>query len=1178
MSLQFILGASGCGKTRALYQAMIEQSMRESERQFFLIVPEQFTMQAQKDIVTLHPNHGVMNLDIVSFERLAYRIFEELSISQPMVLDDMGKSMVLRRVSADVKKNLGLYAGKLDKVGFISQLKSMISEMYQYGVTPEALSALSSKVDGLPLFHQKLHDLEVIYREFQNYIQGNFITSEEILDILCRELPRSELLKDSVIALDGFTGFTPIQYRLVEEFLQMAAKVSVTVTIDGREDLFLEAGQEDLFYMSHRMIRRLGDLADKNHIRIEKSVRFPENPAIRFRKSPALGHLERNLLRYPIRSMQKEQEQIHLLKALNPQEEIAMAAKEITRLVEQEGFRYQDIAVVSGDLEEYGKEIVRQFSIRNIPCFLDEKKNILANPAAEVLRAALEIINKDFSYEGMFRYLKTGFVTEDAEKLCRMENYVMALGIRGYYKWNAVWERQYRGSEGYDMETMNAFREEILAPLLSLRAGLKKNGTVTEWLTALVELLEALEIEKKLHDRQVEFEQRQEWNLAKEYEQVYGLLLELFDRLAGLLGEERLSRKEFSDILDAGLAELKVGLIPACVDRVVVGNVKRTRTNQVKVLFFLGINEGKVPFVKENGGVLSEKERQIFEEHDMELAPSAREDGFEQQFYLYLTMTKPSHHLYLSYVMLSPDGKSRRPSFLIGYIKKLFPLLRTETVEEKYQGISLYSKRDAWDLLCTGLREKGELSEDTAFLELYRWFFGQEESREEAMRLVEASVYSYQGKKGIGRAAARAIYGNVLQGSVTRLELFASCAYAHFLKYGLELSERQEYRLEAVDIGNLFHNSIETFFEQMEENHIPFRDLTQEQREGMVKACVKKCAEEYGNTILSSSARNAWLAARVEKITNRTIWALCEQLKKGDFEPSGMEISFSSADNLRAMRIALSEDEELRLKGRVDRMDLCEDENHVYVKIIDYKSGSTSFDLAAFYRGTQLQLVVYLDAVMEMQEKKTDKEVVPAGIFYYNIGDPVVDAEPGESMTEEQAEQAVFKALRMNGLVNSKLEVIRHLDSSIESESDVIPVALKNGVVQESRSSVANENHFTVLREFARDKLKTMGQEILDGKDEIRPFKQGMRTACDYCPYHPICGFDLKTEGHAYQVFPKMAEDEIWSEMEKACDKAHNKAYNKVHDEAHNKAYKNTDENADTEENHKVEKKGENER
>lgn len=1139
MSLQFILGASGCGKTRTLYEQLIEQSMNEPEKQFFLIVPEQFTMQAQKDIVTLHPHHGVMNLDIVSFERLAYRIFEELSIREPMVLDDMGKSMVLRRVSADVKKHLGLYAGKLDKVGFIGQLKSMISELYQYGITPDALRTLAGQVEGQPLFHQKLHDLEVIYREFQNYIQGNFITSEEILDILCRELPRSEMVRGSVIALDGFTGFTPIQYRLVEEFLRMASKVMVTVTIDGREDLFEEAGTEELFYMSRKMIRRLGRLAEDNHVKMEKTMRFRENPAVRFAASPAISHLERNLLRYPIRSMEKEQNQIRLMKALNPQEEISLVAGEITRLVEQEGFRYQDIAVVSGDLEGYGKEILRQFTVRGIPCFMDEKKNILANPAAEVLRAALEILNKDFSYEGMFRYLKTGFVINETneknekEKLFRMENYVMALGIRGHSRWDSVWDRQYRGAEGIDMEELNRFREEVMAPLNALRTGLKKNGTVREWLEALVGLLETLEVEKKLEQKKREFEEMKEWSLAKEYEQVYELLLELFDRLAGLLGDERLSRKEFADILDAGLAELKVGLIPASVDRVVVGNVKRTRTGQVKVLFFLGINEGKVPFVKENGGVLSEKERQVFEEHDLELAPSAKEDGFEQQFYLYLTMTKPSHYLYLSYVMLSSSGKSQRPSFLIAQMKKMFPLMRTETAEDiRQQGISVYSGRDAWDLLCAGLRDHSEKEENAAFLELYRWLFSEEESRGEVMRLVEASVYSYQGEKGIGRAAARAVYGTVLQGSVTRLEQFASCAYAHFLKYGLELSRRQEYKLEAVDIGNLFHSSIERVFGEMEKQKLQFRELTEEKRKELVKVCVKACAEEYGNTILSSSARNAWLTGRVERITDRTVWALCEQLKKGDFEPSGMEVSFSSADNLKAMRIALSKDEELRLKGRIDRLDLCEDEDHVYVKIVDYKSGGTSFDLAAFYRGTQLQLVVYLDAVMEMQEKRTEKDVVPAGIFYYNIGDPVVDAEAGETFTEDEVETQILKALRMNGLVNSKLDVIRHLDRSIEEESDVIPVVLKNGLVQEGRSSVANGERFAVLRQFAREKLKCMGQEILEGESEVHPYKQGLKTACDYCPYHPVCGFDLKTEGYSYQVFPKVSVDDIWEAME----------------------------------------------
>lgn len=426
--------------------------------------------------------------------------------------------------------------------------------------------------------------------------------------------------------------------------------------------------------------------------------------------------------------------------------------------------------------------------------------------------------------------------------------------------------------------------------------------------------------------------------------------------------------------------------------------------------------------------------------------------------------------------------------------------------------------------------EEDLFQEDTLkFLELFCWFLYSEEHREEAKKLAEAAFTSYE-NQGIGHAVARALYGNIISGSVTRLEQYAACAYAHFLQYGLELLERRRYELAAADMGNLFHASIDLCFRKMKEQGRDWRTISDEDRDGLVSICVGEVTAEYGNTIMGSSSRNAYLARRVEHITQRTVWALQQQIKKGDFSPAGFEVSFSAADNLEAMKIPLSADEALHLRGRIDRLDLCEDGQQVYVKIIDYKSGSTSFDLAAIYYGLQLQLVVYMDAVMEMTERKyPGKEVIPAGILYYNISDPTV--EKSGQPDEQQVKEEILRKLRMNGLINSELEAIHHLDNTIEKESDIIPVVLKDGEVQEGRSSVANRERFERLRRFVHEKVKGAGKEILDGEIGVEPYKSGQRTACDYCPYHAVCGFDKKTSGFEYRRLKGKKAEEIWEEL-----------------------------------------------
>lgn len=1188
VALQFILGGAGSGKTRYLYETAIRESMEHPDTQYLVVVPEQFTMQTQKEIIRLHPRHGVMNIDILSFKRLAYRVFEDLGVSLPVVLDDMGKSMVIRKVAGMKRSKLGLYGHHLEQSGFINQLKSQISELYQYGITPDMLRDVMREA-GSPLLKQKLEDLELIYSGFRQYIEEHYITAEEILDILCRELPKWEVLKDSVILLDGFTGFTPVQYRLVELFLLHARKVLCSVTIDPRANAYQEGSIQHLFYMGKHTVCRLDYMARHHGVAKEPDVICSRRPAWRFLESPDLDFLEQNLYRYYGNVWDRPADHVVIYKSRGPAGEAAYVCSRIEQMVQEEGLRYRDAAVITGDLASYGRELAHQFDEAGIPYFLDDKKSIMENPLVELIRAALETI-RDFSYESVFRYLKTGLVYDRAEAgdvpgagdvseagdvldfgnltslgnagqpeeavefdgsrehaglmTDRLENYVRALGIRGWKRWESQWEKPCRGGEKLNLKELNAYRQWILKPLRPLREAFKEEeATIGSVTAALREYLERMGLRGKLEDYSEFFRGRGnpgDENLAREYSQVYDRVLELFERLEGLLGAEKTDMKNYSQILDAGFEEIKVGVIPATIDQVMVGDITRSRLEDVKVLFFVGVNEGTVPQRKSGASLLTDRDRAVFKEFNMELAPTAREDGCIQKFYLYLMMAKPSRRLVLTYAGMSSEGKSQRPSSLIGEVEKLFPGIAVQ--DEESVDWPVRTVRDGREMLIDGLRKlreekegehakapEGRDAEENAFMELYRYFYCSDEHREKVRQLVDAAFYSYE-ERGIGRAAARALYGQSLQGSVTRLEQFASCAYAHFLKYGLELMERQEYELEAVDMGNLFHQSIDRCFAVMKERGQDWRGLTEEGRKQLVKECVARVTEEYGNTIMASSARNAYLAGRVERITDRTIWALAEQVKKGDFEPTGFEVSFSAIDNLKAMRISLSEDEELQLRGRIDRLDLCEDEQHVYVKIIDYKSGTTSFDLAALYYGLQLQLVVYMDAAVEMEERNhPDKEVVPAGIFYYHINDPLADKQEG--MTVEEIEKQILRQLRMNGLVNSELDIINHLDRDIQKESDVIPVAIKDGYVQESRSSVASTRRFEDLRRFVNHKLQEAGKDILKGSIGLKPYKQASRTACDYCPYHAVCGFDTKTAGYGYRRLAGLKPEDIWAQI-----------------------------------------------
>lgn len=1136
MSLQLILGSSGSGKSRYLYEKLIQESIAHPKENFILIVPEQFSMQTQKDIVALHPKHGVMNIDIVSFGRLSYRVFSEVGAMQLPVLDDTGKNLLLRKVLENKKEELKLYGNKRHTPGMVSEIKSVVSEFYQYGIRQEEQEKMLSCAKKKPMLHAKLSDIQVIIQEFERFMAEHYITKEEQLDVLCHVINESKKVKESSIWMDGFTGFTPIQYQLIGLLLTLSPKVTLTVTIDARENPYHIGGEQELFHMSKEMISHMVHLTEERQVKKEKDIVLSGEEHHRFEQAEPLFWLERNLFRYPYTPYTKKQDVISIHVAGNPAKEAASVAREIVSLVREKGYRYRDIAIIAGDLELYRDGLEEALSENQLPYFVDQKKGLMGNPCVEFIRSTLEMIADNFSYESVFRYLKSNMTSIAREDVDLLENYCLAMGIRGQRQWEKLWVRSMKKDEPLELEKMNQLREAVLAPIQNLASTWKrKKGTVQEKMEALYRFLQEIQLQEKMEAYEKSF--REQGNLAKEkeYKQVYPLVMELFDKVVGLLGEEQISAQELNGILDAGFEELKVGLIPPSIDQILIGDMERTRLNGIRALFFLGLNDGIIPKNNGKGGLLSQMERQFLKEEQITLSPTQKENAYIQKFYLYLNLTKPSERLYLSYSRNTQEGEAIRPSYLVYTMEKLFPELvqvDEDQIEDSIRQIT--TPEGTLHYWISKLLEFGQNpvldTADPVFLELTSWYLGQSDWKEKTERLFEAISYHNE-ESGIGKLAAAALYGPQPINSVTRLERYAACAFAHFLTYGLRLAKRQEFEMAAVDMGNLFHNTIERYSNKVKENGLKWSAVTSEEQEKMVKECVEEASADYKNHVLQSTARNAYFIDRLERIVNRTVWALKKQLQKGKFEPVNYEVTFSVADELNALTIPISDQEKMRLVGRLDRMDRYEDDEQIYIKVIDYKSGVTQFDLSSVYYGLQIQLVVYMEAVMETERRKrVEKTVIPAGIFYYNIQDPVI--EETDEMGEEQVEKELLSRLRMNGLVNSASEVIALLDSSMDKRSDVIPISYNKDGSLTKNSSAVNTRQFDAVSTYVRNMIRRMGVEILNGNTQIAPYRKGSETGCDYCEFREVCGFDEKSAGYEYRKLQEMDSVELLQRME----------------------------------------------
>lgn len=1142
MSLRFCFGPSGAGKSHRIYEEIMQRAAEEPGRNFLIIVPDQFTMQTQKDLVMRSDRDGILNIDVLSFGRLSHRILEEVGTKEMPVLDDTGKSLVLQKVAADLKEQLPAMGSLLHKQGYIHEVKSAISEFMQYGISTQDMDKLITSAQKRGALAMKLKDLKTLYRGFQDYIRDHFITTEETLDVLRRSLSKSKILKGSVVVFDGFTGFTPIQNRLIQELMRVCAETIVTVTIGVGEDPYKMDGEQKLFHLSKKTVADLEKLAAEAEVERGEDL-FVKGGPNRFAKAPALHYLEQNLFRYQYEPYAGEQQEIHMFEALSPREEVHQTALYIRHLIREQGMTYRDIAVVIGDLEGYASYVETEFGQLEIPCFLDRTRGIVLNPMIEYIKSALQLYIKDFSYDTVFHFLRSGMADISREEIDELENYVIRTGARGYRTYSRLFTRRTEelqgnaeGSEQAEektMERLNRIRQQFMDAVEILHMGSQEKAG--DYVSHLYDFLEQNQVQQKLLNYQQQFEKEGDLSRAREYAQIYRLVMDLLDQVYELLGEEEISRQEFADILEAGFGEITVGTIPQNVDRIVVGDMERTRLKQVKVLFFLGVNDGSIPKNASKGGIISDMDREFLIESGTEMAPSPRQQMYIQRLYLYLNMTKPSEQLYLSYAKVNSEGKGIRPSYLIDTVRKLFPAMSVEYPQNRSRLEQIEGRQEGARYLAEELREyvEGTLPEEERqdFYLMYRAYEADAAGRD---LLTRAAFRRYR-ESGLSRIVARALYGQQLENSVSRLETYAACACRHFLQYGLSLQEREEFGFEASDMGTVYHAVLENFAGKLAESNLTWWDFTEDFAAKAVKESVEAYAATYGETVLYSSARNEYAITRMSRILTRTVLTLQKHLKQGSFQPDDYELSFRFAEDLDSIHVDLSEDEKMHLQGRIDRIDVSEDVEHVYVKVIDYKSGNRKFDLAALYYGLQLQLVVYMNAAMEMESRKhPDKEIVPAALLYYHIDDPTIET-PVE-LTDEQINEQILAKLRMNGVVNSDPEVVERLDRYMQDKSVVIPVEKKKDGSFSARSGVLSREEMQLISSYVDAKIRSIGREILDGKIAANPYEKGNEEACTYCAYKKVCGFDGSIPGYEKRQLEDLDKQALMQRMQETVE------------------------------------------
>lgn len=1131
MGIRFIFGRSGTGKSRfCLEQIKNNIEKNDNNNKLILIVPEQYTFDTEKKFLDIVTEKGFLRGEVISFKRMARKVFEECGGRTNTLLSESGRNMLIYKILKDNSENLEYFNRMSKEHGFSSVVSKIITEFKKYNISSEILNAKEVEIVDEEL-KKKLNDLKYIYDKFNETLSKRFVDSDDELTILAEKLENCNIYDDSEIWIDEFTTFTPQQLRVIKVLAKKAKRINITLCSDALAN-GSEVDYTDIFDAIKNTENAILNMMKEGNIEYLKPIDLNKDINHKFKNSKDIEHLERHFFTYPFKSYRGNDNNIRLYKANNSYDEIETIAKDILSMVRDNGYRYKDIAVICRNIDEYEKIVKVIFKDYRIPFFIDKKREILNNPLVIVIISALEILSSNWSYESIFKYLKSGLLKIKKEHIDMLENYVLANGIKGY-KWT---------KELYDKEEISEeenlileIMDEVRRPLMNLHNKIKGRKSVREISVGLYEFLVELDVFNTLDIWLEGFNKDGLQDKIKEYIQVPEIVMEILDQLVDVLGDEILDIKDFTKILISGFEEKEIGVIPMSLDQVNIGDIARVKGRNIKAVYLIGVNDGVLPSVNKDEGLISDRERDELRNIGIRLAINTKSRAFEEQFIVYTALTIASEYLMITYPMADFEGKSLRPSIIIPRLKKVLPNLVEESeiyniVDSNDKFNKITAPLPTFNELISALRMEFEKETvDEYWAEAFKWFENNEEFKNKAERMFKGLTYTNLVEK-VPREKIKRLYqseNKKIMFSVSRIEKYAQCPFSYYVQYGLKAKDRKVYEFSAPDLGSFMHNVIDDFTNTVRERKLAWSDLNKEKCRVIVNELVDKRLESDSNSILNSTKKYKYFADRFKRTITKSVMVISEQMRKGKFEVFKNEFSFGGYEDGEPIKIELPSNETVYLVGRVDRIDTLDLDENTYIKVVDYKSGSKKFSLTEVYYGLQIQLLVYLDALIKNSKYILEKQVIPGAILYFRIDDPIIKSK--KQLSEEEIKDSIMKELKMSGLLLKDINVVKAMDNDIEKNSLIIPAQIKKDGNFSSNSSVITEEQFDILRKYVNEKMIEICEEMLSGEIKLTPCKNKNVSYCDYCDYSSICQFDTGLESNKYKIILKKSNDEAWN-------------------------------------------------
>ena len=1085
MSLQLIYGRSGTGKSKYCFDNISEQI--NNNEKIYIITPEQFSFTAEKELLKAIKNNSVINAEVLSFERMAYRIFNEVGGLTLTNLSKCGRTMLVYDILANKQKNLK-FLNSADKN--LETALNAITELKKHNINKELLEKTIQEIsdDYLKI---KLQDLNYIYNEFENRIENNYIDENDTLTLLAQKLEKSNMFKNKIIYIDEFVGFTEQEYNIIRKLLKIAKKVYITICEESSgviNNPCIKTAEKLMKYA------KLDNIKVEPHIVLENTYRF---------KNKELKHIEENINKLPYKKYSEKTENIQLFLAQNPYSEIEYVAQNILRLVKNKNYNYRDIAIITKNIDTYSNIAKAIFEKYEIPVFIDEKKELSRNILAKYILSIIEIFSKNWSYEAMFNYIKTGFLDIDMQDIFKLENYVIKWGIKGTKWYNKEWE--YNDDLTKDM---NQLRKLIVQPLLEFKENLAGTKTAKEITQELYKFIENNKVQEKINNKIKQLEEINEHEIAEELQVSLKTIIDILDEIVLIFGDSKITFENYKNILKVGMQNVGLGKIPTTLDQVIMGDVDRTKSHNIKAVFIIGLNDGVLPSVNTSEGFLNDSDREYLKSKNIELAATTKEKLYEEQFNIYKIFSMAEEKIFLTYPIADKDGKSLRPSIIITKFKKIFINLSIYSDIIDKQNITLLPSATFDDLLINIKKYIDGEQIDKIWFDIYNWYNNNNEWKEKLNNALLGIQYN-NNPQTINKKNIEKLYGNMLKTSVSKLEQYRKCPFSFHLKYGLNLKEQQEFKIKPIDTGSFMHEVIEQFFEIVKEKDI--KTISDSEVEQVVNNIVEEQLNLKKNYIFTSTKKFVILTNRLKKVVLQSILYIVEQLKNSSFSVLGTEVEFKENGKYKPIVLQLENGQKVEITGKIDRIDIGKTKDNTFVRIIDYKSSVKNVELNQVVSGLQIQLLTYLDSIT------TIEDVLPAGILYFNLLDPII--KNNKNISDEQIKQEIRKKFKMDGLILADINVVKMMDNTLDKGySNIIPAYIGvDGSLNENRSNAIKLEDFENLQKYVHKIIKQISKEILNGNIEIKPFyMKNKNTACDFCEYKPICRFNKNNNEYMF--------------------------------------------------------------